>query len=48
MSSEAGQTQRGWAQPQVFAILRNAHEVIRGGMKDCQEAIDKNDKDLFL
>jgi len=29
--------------PQIFAIMRNAHEVIRGGMVDLQSVIDKDD-----
>ncbi|CAB9506874.1 expressed unknown protein [Seminavis robusta] len=28
--------------PMPMAIMRNAHEVIRGGMKDIQTALDKN------
>ena len=33
--------------PQIFAIMRNGHEVIRGGMVDCKEAIDSDDIDMF-
>jgi len=29
--------------PQIFAIMRNGHEVIRGGMLEVKEAIDKDD-----
>ena len=29
--------------PQIFAIMRNGHEVIRGGMVDCKEAIVDGD-----
>ncbi len=29
--------------PQIFAIMRNGHEVIRGGMIDVKEALDKED-----
>jgi hypothetical protein len=29
--------------PQIFAIMRNAHEVIRGGMVDIQQAIEAKD-----
>ena len=28
--------------PMVFAIMRNGHEVIRGGMKDIQTALDEH------
>jgi hypothetical protein len=31
--------------PQVFAIMRNGHEVIRGSMIDLKEAVDKGDMD---
>jgi hypothetical protein len=30
-------------QPQIFAIMRNAHEVIRGGMVEVKDALDKDD-----
>ncbi len=30
-------------EPQIFAIMRNGHEVIRGGMLDMKEAIDNDD-----
>ena len=30
-------------EPQLFAIMRNGHEVIRGSMLDMKAAIDKND-----
>lgn len=29
--------------PQIFAIMRNGHEVIRGGMIEVQTALDKDD-----
>jgi hypothetical protein len=29
--------------PQIFAILRNGHEVIRGDAKDLQEKLEKGD-----
>jgi hypothetical protein len=31
--------------PQIFAILRNGHEVIRGSFADLNEALDKGDMD---
>jgi len=31
------------ARPLPFAIMRNAHEVIRGAMKDIEVALDDND-----
>lgn len=30
-------------QPQIFAIMRNGHEVLRGGMTEVQTALDKDD-----
>lgn len=33
------------ARPQVFAIMRNGHEVIRGAMKDIDGALAKDDMD---
>jgi hypothetical protein len=29
--------------PQIFAIMRNAHEVIRGGMIEVKDALAKDD-----
>ncbi|EDQ86244.1 uncharacterized protein MONBRDRAFT_28495 [Monosiga brevicollis MX1] len=33
--------------PMIFALMRNGHEVIRGGVEDCRAALEANDKDLF-
>lgn len=30
-------------EPQIFAIMRNGHEVIRGSMLDMKDAIEKDD-----
>ena len=30
-------------EPQIFAIMRNGHDVIRGSMIDMKDAIDKED-----
>ncbi len=35
------------ASPIVFALLRNAHEVLRGSMLDCQAALQSHDIALF-
>eukprot|EP00977_Amphora_coffeiformis_P025591 scaffold20597_cov167-Amphora_coffeaeformis.AAC.5 len=32
--------------PQIFAIMRNGHEVIRGCMKDIEAAIEQNDMEM--
>jgi hypothetical protein len=29
--------------PMIFALMRNAHEVIRGAQRDLKEAIEKGD-----
>jgi hypothetical protein len=33
--------------PAPFAIMRNGHEVIRAGMLECSDALEKNDYDSF-
>jgi hypothetical protein len=33
--------------PQVFAIMRNGHEVLRGSLRDCDEYLQNGDKDKF-
>lgn len=33
----------GKPEPQIFAIMRNGHEVIRGSMLDMKDAIEKDD-----
>eukprot|EP00405_Crypthecodinium_cohnii_P014427 CAMPEP_0206459634 /NCGR_PEP_ID=MMETSP0324_2-20121206/24290_1 /ASSEMBLY_ACC=CAM_ASM_000836 /TAXON_ID=2866 /ORGANISM="Crypthecodinium cohnii, Strain Seligo" /LENGTH=260 /DNA_ID=CAMNT_0053931217 /DNA_START=68 /DNA_END=850 /DNA_ORIENTATION=- len=34
--------------PQIFAIMRNGHEVIRGAMRDCTALLDKDDMEGYL
>jgi hypothetical protein len=44
-AAEVKKPSEGKPNPQIFAIMRNGHEVIRGSFADLNAALDKGDMD---